>query len=419
MSRRAGAEAGRPRGLLVFFLLTLRVPGMAAGQTAPPPPGATGGAGVPAVPSWTLSVGVEQSWNSNPRFRSPDDPGDSLDRFAATLSRHWVRPQTEVTFSAEGSGLVYRQLDSLDAFDYSGGLELTHRLSRQATASLRESVSSRYSIEQQALTADGLLLPLSRSLANRASVTLDYRFSQRTTGLVSVGHDLVRFDSTSLVDGSTLTANGSLRRRLSRTGALGLAYTYARSNAQTLAHIHTLAATLGASLGRHVVVDGALGLSQIRSPGVEPSGATPTGGAGLLARWRRHLAGARYTRSANQAFGLGRQRVSSVVSASLASTPVGRLALDANYSRGLSTDPQDSAFRLTSDAVAVDLRHPLWRRIEVAGGYSYRRSDSEGARPVTARIYRIALAYRQEWGGASGPPPGKVAPSVFGLAGAE
>jgi hypothetical protein len=360
-------------------------------------------AGPQGVQPWSLTLSAEQRDDTNVQFQ-PGGIRDQVGRLGGTLSYTATGQRTALTLAADGSGLWYRELSALDTVDYGGSVSVSRRLTQHSTLTLRDGVASRNSNDQPSLTEEGLLLPLARSLTNRAALGLESQLSARTSLSVSARHELARFDTPALSDGTTLSAGTVLRRRLRRADSVSADYTYSQSISRDVTiHLHTASVGWSGALGRRVLVELQGGASNFRHPLSTSAPVTPTGAAGLTGRLDRHALGVRYSRAVNQAYGEGRLRAVDLVSA-VYSGGFGRLSLSANASRAISKDVAGSDFRFDSDTLGVEARWLVAGGWDLLAAYSWRERTDIAAPPTRSRALKAGLVYRVDWGVRRQPP---------------
>ncbi len=352
------------------------------------------------VPAWSLDFLASHTDDSNVTFQAPPGAvGDQLERVSANLAYTASARWTEFTLSGLGSGIFHREVTELNSFDYGGSLAVSHRLSRRTNLVLRDVISRRYTGDQQSLSSEGLLLPLSRSLTNGASLGLEASFSARTTGSLVARHDLAQFDDPSLSDGTTLSAETGLRRRVGKVDSVSALYTLVHSTTQGQAvNIHSALMGWTGARGRHWLGELNAGASTLRQGSSSELFITPVGAVGLMGRLSTQALGLRLSREVDQAFGLGRQRTVNLVSG-VYTGDFGRLNLLAQASGSVSKDVADSSFRLGSHALAAQARWSIRRNFDVAAVYSEREtSEGEAGPPTRSRVFSVAIGYGIEWG---------------------
>jgi hypothetical protein len=217
------------------------------------------------------------------------------------------------------------------------------QLGSRLRLSVSDNVHADYSDESPLLGGEGTVLPLVLTRENSARAELAYRWSTRTALTSALRHDVVGFDSESLVDRSTASLETRLRRQLGR------------SQTVTLDHDFQLRAAGGRRGASHRFSGGWTGTRQARHTlslqlGVERQELL----AGTGTRTRPYGAAAATAR--------GR-----------------RSALSLRYEHGL-TPSYESLDDRAADTVAVACSSTLWRRLaaDVSTSYSLRRAAQEG-----------------------------------------
>jgi hypothetical protein len=220
-------------------------------------------------------------------------------------------------------------------------------------------------------------------VANETAGAITFRISAGATLITSARYERIRFDSTGLTDGSTTAAAGELRSQVGRNDEFILNYNYQLSRTTDSDQpIHTALAGWERTFPRVWVGSASFGVVYLTGRTGAPGIWAPAGSVDLSARFRRGTLGARYDRTANQAFGLGRERLLDFFSL-LASRSLGRrLELSGTCSYGISREPSDTASKFTTSSFAAGFRYRIARGLDLVGGYAFNRSDDTGATPA-------------------------------------
>jgi hypothetical protein len=121
---------------------------------------------------------------------------------------------------------------------------------------------------------------------------------------------------------------------------------------------------------------------------------SPIGDVQLAATSRRSQLILRYSRTVDQAFGLGRDRLADVVGASASRTLARAVQFTAGATWSWSKDPLDEAFRFTTVRYETDLRWAFARDLALDAGYLYSRNTDGASGPGSVDSHAINLGIR-------------------------
>jgi hypothetical protein len=367
-------------------------------------PDATAGGEKP--PRWAASLALRQSWDSNPTFSETEIQGSWLTGVNGRLGYANQFSRGSLTFSGDGGYVGYSSANGLDEWMYSGQTVASWKATPHLVLGLDQSYSSEYTHQNQALIESGLVLP--QTIVHRLGTTVTgaERLSERTslTGLLRYEH--VAFPNSTLVNGNEFTVGAGLSRQLTRSDSLSLSYTYLNDTVPAQAgapeqnsSIHTLTVGWSRRLAEKVTTSASGGLATFTPYGSDTRSWEPQGAVSIERKTRHFTMGANYAHSVGQAYGLGRQRVADVVGASVGVKVSRTVSADAVYNKSWNHDPADPTYTFDDDAVSTDLRWTIFRRLGLAGIYSYRRSTGQtgtsGA--LTGSVVGLSMSYGQEW----------------------
>lgn len=401
--------------------LAVLVPALARAQDAPEPQPKTpaGGTSEPASdapldstsggekpPRWMASLALRQSWDSNPTFSETQIQGSWLTGLNGRLAYANQFSRGSLTFSGDGGYVGYSDANGLDEWVYSGQTVASWKATPRLVLGLDQSYSSEYTHQNQALIESGLVLP--QTIVHRlgTQVSLSDRLAERTsfTGLLRYEH--VTFPNSQLVNGNEFTVGAGLSRQLNRSDSVSVNYSYLNDTVpaqsgvtEQNSDIHTLTAGWSRRLAEKLTATASGGIATFTAFGTGTRAWEPQGALSVERKTRRFTMGANYAHSVGQAYGLGRQRIADVLGASVAVKVSRTVNADAVYDRGWNRDPADPTYSFTDDAVSTDLRWTVFRRLGMAGTYTYRRSTGQAGTSgaLTGSVYGLSMSYGQEW----------------------
>jgi hypothetical protein len=293
-----------------------------------------------------------------------------------------------------GTGVRYHSIEGLAHFGGNAGLGLVYSLSPKAILSLNDTLQSQWGRDSVLLVDSGLYYGTVRTLTNRATGELSLRATERTTAAVDVRHEYVNFDSDTLVDGTQIAAGGTLSRRIALEQTLGASYVFA-SSSRSGAPRSTNHTVFGSWAGR-------LGL---RWTGAASAGAIrtafgqwrPYATAQLSAEFRRTLLYARASHSVSQAYGLGREREATILTAGLRQQLGRRLSASIGGGYDWSREIGEGSTPFHGITANGDLSFTLSRHffLSAAGSYRHRQGDSPASLATTSSRVGLRLAYER------------------------
>jgi hypothetical protein len=341
-----------------------------------------------AYDPWNLTLRAGESWERNPMFR----PGETRSSFADRLEvgADYLRnsPRSRFSVGAGGTGVRYHSFGDLDHLGGNVSLGLVYSLSPKAMLSLGEALESRWARDSILLVDSGLYYDTVRTLTNRATGELSLRATERTTAAVDVRHEYVNFDSDRLLDGTQIAVAGTLSRRIAPEQTLGATYVFSSSSSSggPRGTNHTVFGSWAGRLGLRWTGAGSAGA--IRSALGQWS---PYLGAQLTAELRRTLLYARASRTVSQAYGFGREREVTMVSAGLRQQLGRRLSasIGAGYVRSRELSEGSTPFNGIN--ANGGLSFTLSRHFMLSADGSYRRRQGDNPASPETRASRVGL----------------------------
>jgi hypothetical protein len=395
-----------PKGLLLTALLaTAAEPALAQARPSAPRPSpspAAAPAAVEAAPRparWAFRLRAQESYDSNAEFAVSEGRGSFEDLVGAGLTLRLGGRRGELSLSGDGWGRRYHSVDGSDGFNYVVGLNGSHQFSPRVTGRVRGTFGDSVTRFERQLTDAGLQLPLTRTQTVDAGAGLAFQLAAKTTFTAEGRYERASFDAPTLIDGQQWSAGASLARALSGTDRVSLNYALRQIRRDDLnRRVHDIFSGWSRTLRRRLSAELQAGASY--RPAVEALEArTDLYGAAALSYAFQHgsLQG-RYTHSLGEAYGLGRERVADVVSASLGRRFGRRLDTTLGAGYGLSKDPEDPSFRYRAQTASGGLSLLLARELRLAANYGLSRSrDRSGAEPIVSQFGSLSLAYGVEW----------------------
>lgn len=356
----------------------------------------------PNAPRWRFSLGVKEDLQSRVQLSTASDESDLVSRLGGTLSYERKGPRLLLALNGSGSGLFYRHLNRLNRFSYTGGVVGSYVASPKLTLTFADAVTSAYTYDTPSLVEEGILLPLVLSRTNRALAGIAYQVSPRTAITIDGRHDLVKFDSSSLVSGSRLSTSSALRRQVSKSHSLGFVYGFNRYvNRDRVTYLNSVSPAWRGTLNRWLDASASVGAGWV-DDSVEPAGRfLLVSTVALSAHFQHSTVAVRARRDVTPAYGLGRNRQSDSVSLDLSrnfGTKVTFLILGSVSS---SDDPfnADTVIGILSQNHLASLSYEVSRDLSLTGGYTYRSRNSGG--PSSPGVHshgaQISLSYGLRW----------------------
>lgn len=356
---------------------------------------------------WSLTLRLNQSWDSNVRFVAVEPESVFMNRLGAGLSRTWRGERGQLLISADGEGSVYHGASDLNRINYGGSLSGSHRASSRLEMSVVGGFSSAYGRDASVLVESGLLLPTTVIHTTTAGAGLAYRVSPGSTLTGRADFSRVDFREGDLQDGSSLAATTTWSRALGSQDTLSLSHVYQHTTSgDQTGRTHTLTAGWQRVLGRRLRFGGSVGVLRMSSENAAAK-IRPQGGASLSARFRKSNVSAQYGRTVSQAFGFGRDRLADLVSANYELEATRRLRLQASWSLSRSRDPFDPEFRLDATTGTAGWALEVARGLSLEGGYAFRRNA--GSLPI-AKSHAVSVSVTYRRGGQDRKKPGDGEP---------
>src|SRR5262249_8344598 len=173
---------------------------------------------------WSLTLGMNEVFESNVRLGAADGGGDSASQLQAAASRDWLFGRADVKLTGNVSRLFYRQDVDLNQLIYGAGVAASYPFTRRLLWSGRDTFTSTYAQDAKVLTDGGLVLPKVVTHVNAASSRWTYDLSPRTRVQGDVGVQRISFDSTQFATSSLVTMRISVTRQFSQSETLGISY---------------------------------------------------------------------------------------------------------------------------------------------------------------------------------------------------
>ena len=232
-----------PLPALLAFLLGAAVP-RADAQTQPIPelprpeptepsgqtvPGAstTSTPGRPA--SWDYSFAAGLGWESNVGLSVGQGPSDYGGVLRGSLSRIVTKPRGTARFTAGGLGYLYKEQTQYNRADGDFAFDGLRRLSEKTTGILGFGFYYGHSDNSQILAEQGVLPPLTRTVAYTGSAGLIVQVSGQTSLSATLRAYRLDFpDAETLQSSSSLRASLGLDRRLNQQNTVGIGYSAER-----------------------------------------------------------------------------------------------------------------------------------------------------------------------------------------------
>ncbi len=353
----------------------------------------------PLEPRWSLSVGIREAAESRILMSASSDQSDLVSRVNGSFSHNHVGQKLQLNLAGSGSGLFYKNLNDLNRFSFAGGLSGKYVASPRFNLTFGDTVTDAYTYDTPVLIENGILLPLVHSLTNRALADLDYQLSRRTSLIVNVRHDSVKFNSSALVSGSRLSADTGLRRQVSRSQTLGIVYGFNRySNRDRITYLNTVSGEWIAAVTRWLDANATIGVGRLQDNVQTAARILPVATAGLNGHSERLTAGIRYHRSAYPAYGLGQNRVVDGIALDFSRRIARNVQFLATGGFAISKDPYDDATRIFSQNHLANLSYDVTRDLAIVGGYTFRSRKAKGPSPgVHSNGAHLSLSYGFKW----------------------
>ncbi|MEP7347226.1 MAG: hypothetical protein ABI877_18285, partial [Gemmatimonadaceae bacterium] len=222
-----------------------------------------------------------------------------------------------------------------------------------------------------------LLLPFARALSHTVSTSSVYRISPMALGRAELSYMRSTFDGVDVIGGSSLSGMVALQRRYNSKGTMGvLGERSATATGDLTINVSSLATEWTGGTGAFRAALRA-GVSDLETS--ESSGMTlmPIGLAEARFESRGVAASIHYSRTALQAFGLGRALASDQIGFSYQRVLRVSYALRLSADQSWSADPTAESVRLGASTVLADVRRNVLGASWISVGGFYRRRSQE------------------------------------------
>jgi hypothetical protein len=347
---------------------------------------------------WSLTLGVDEQYDSNVSFSTAQTAGDLGSRFGAHLARDWDLRRGRVTFGGDARQLVYRQSTSLNQFTYGLEVGVTYLISPRLSWRLGDAVTSAYAQDSRPLLDAGLVFPKVLTRVNVATSELTYDLSRTTQVRWRVGQQNVSFNSPAFSAGSNLSTGVSLTRTVTQSQTVGVRIDQSFATNGTTGDVGGLLGTWQLT-GNSVTLAASMGIRPYTLPGHSGYLFAPGGSIGVTGRLPGPSAlGLRYERAVEQAYGISTgTHLAHRVTATYVVTAGRRVTLDASANYGLNTYPLQPDLRLEGRTAAVGLRYLLVQNLSVGGQYTIWVRRDQSSAPVTTYRDTVSLLYGVSW----------------------
>jgi hypothetical protein len=377
MSVAVTAEFHRARRswiLLAAFAATTGIAGTAGAQTS--------GLARP----WTLTLGLQEGYETNPRYTGGHEGGSFVTRLNAALGRRFPGRRRSFAIDLDGGTALYGSSTAGSQLNWGVGARGTTRPFRKATLDL--GLRSAEGYWRDAVATEGGLPPYTRTRTDGAAASFRYRLGGSLEGRLEARGDRYRFPSGGFEEGSSVLGRGALSRALGQDAKAGVTAEWERT--QTYGQefgIVRLLANGQRRVGR-VLLSADGGLSSYRTRGAAtPTETAPTGTVSAAGRWGRHTFVALAGRRVGQQYGLGAVGVSRSFSLGYGFTLSRRLGFttSASADQFLSgtyggSRPPDTQY------VAAGLSCRLTRRLNAQAAYAFWRAGGSGSQSESHTI---------------------------------
>ena len=191
------------------------------GPAASAPTTATAETSRPSV--WDYALGAGLGWESNVGMDTGQGPSDFTGRLRGNLAYTAIRPNGEIRIAGGATGFFYAEQTQFNRADGNLALDLRRRFSAKTNGNLGLGASYSHSDSTDVLIDQGLLLPLTRTIAYSATAGLTHQASARTDIRAAVRAYRVDFpDSEVLQDSNSVRLSLGAGRRLNESNTLSL-----------------------------------------------------------------------------------------------------------------------------------------------------------------------------------------------------
>jgi hypothetical protein len=350
---------------------------------------------------WSFTAGVVESFDNN-LLLTNGGGRDFGSRLQAGIGRGWTFQRGDISVLGNASQQFYRQSSGLNTITYGLTAGTSYMLSRRATVSFSDSVTSGYAQDSTALVQSvqsSVLLPRVLLRGNVATGQWSYAASQRTQIGLGVSSQNVSFGSSAFTGGSNLLTRFTLTRGLDQSQKIGILADYAHTvTNRTTGNIYGLLGTWQGAIGKSLVV----GLSGGVRPYTLPDHGykfAPSGSVSVNLHLPKKVTfSLTYERAPVQAFGFGSTNESHVVGTSYDWSIGRRLRLTATgnyFQMGVSLATSRRRWGLlggTSVACA------LGQGLALSVGYSqYLQTNAPSPKFVKDSRAMMSLTYGTRW----------------------
>jgi hypothetical protein len=371
----------------------------AQGPAGAPLPSAEGTVDEP----WSLSLGVNGSYEGNALFTGPQDGEQQFSHsLAAGLNRTWKLRRGGAAFGVSGSQPFYQDTTSLNDFRYNLSGTLAYLVTRRLTWVGGGSLSSGLARDSEVLTDSGLVLPSVTTKTSSAASAFSYMLTPKSTLSWSLAESGVGFDSILFRGGTTLSSALSYSRTVGASQTVGVVQDYSRTfgDDDPSANVYGFLGTWSMSAGH--------GWTTFASAGVRPYTVPEEDGyrmsfalnAGITRPLRPgQVVGVTYSKSIEQAFGLSTtNNLVQNLSGNYSITFRNNLSATFGGTLTFAQDPLNPDRQIKGQVASAGLSYRLMRNLAFSAGTSfYSRVDDVEQGRVNSTTTFMSLSYVTTW----------------------
>ncbi len=370
------------------------------------------GAGIPVAPAlaqgpptafWDFSLHVQESWYSNRDFTTTS-PSVSNTRAGAGLAYTRNGPLSQFALSADAAYSFDNRQQGRNRINYSGGLDWTKQLGPRTSLRFREAASQSYTQSTPVLAEVGLVYPYTLIRTNNTSLSLSQQLSTRTSISLGGRYDRVDFPDAALsgaffgqVSGQQVTGSFDLSQVVSERDQLGLSYAYRWSDTRgPVFHDNSLSASWSRRLGQTTSGGVSIGANYWTAPSLGLSQYMLVASVSLRKQVGRTTYAVAYSRTPQQVFGVGSERLADILSFNLSRTLTRSLSLSGRGVRTWGRDLVDPSFKYDTQALSLGLQYRPRPQLSFGGGYGWTRVRLNGV-VLDSHSLDLTASYGWRW----------------------
>ena len=349
-----------------------------------------------AAPSWTYSLGVGESYESDVSFSGAEGNGDWARNLTGHLSHIWVLRRGNVEAGGDVTHNSYHEAEGVSRVTYAFNGGTSYALTRRLNWRMSGSVNQMYSQDAQILIDSGVIYPRVLTRTQGTFLGFTYLLTPRSQLDLSVSTTRVAFVDSDLIPGTSLLGRAAYSRTVSRGQSIGVSIGHSISNitGDIEGIMGTWQMTPGPRFTLHA--EGGVRPYKLNEHSTQYS-FVPGGSAGFAATFgRAHTAGFTYEYAVEQAYGVGGTHFANRYNSNY-SVKIGRLGLDANGSYGRNSYPDRPGYNLDGRNVNFGGQYLIGKGLALGASYGLWIRHATDEPSTTTYRTMISLSYGGGW----------------------